>query len=662
MIIPTMGIILEGFLVTLAIAVLVVVGLVLLIVKCYRKVEQGKALIRNGIGGTKVSFSGMVVVPVFHKLEVMDISVKRVEIFRHGVDGLVCKDNLRADIKVAFFVRVNKTKEDVMKVAQLLGCERGSDQKALVEFFDAKFSEALKTVGKQFDFVELYEERNRFKDEILQIIGTDLNGYALDDAAIDYLEQTPLDKMNPFNILDAEGIKKIERLTSAEMLLANQIKVDRERTLVKQNNEAKEAILELDKQLAEATEKQKREILEIQARENAQAAVVEQQEFLRSENQRIMTAEELAVAEENKNRQIIVAAKNKERTEAVETERVERDRLLEVTERERVVTLADIEKEKVIEVEKRNIQDVIRERVALERSVVEEEQKILDVEAFASADRTKQVSITNAEELAQSALVKRVQDAEAQRLASEKEAERKVIEADAMLKASEREAEAMKMLADAHAAESAVKGMSDVQVMEAEAEALRKHGLAEAEVMDKKYVVEAAGIEAKAEAMKKLDGVGKEHEEFKLRLNKDLQVDLQKIDVSRLIAAENAKIVGEALKSANIDIVGGESTFFEQIVNAVTAGKKVDRFVNESEVLTDVREALLGGDMGTQLKGLVKQFGVSSEDVKNLSVSALIGRLLVDAKGDDKNLLNQMLEAASKFGVAEQPASKLLGK
>jgi uncharacterized membrane protein YqiK len=35
-------------------------------------------------------------------------------------------DNMRADIKVAFFVRVNQTSQDVLKVAQAVGCERAS--------------------------------------------------------------------------------------------------------------------------------------------------------------------------------------------------------------------------------------------------------------------------------------------------------------------------------------------------------------------------------------------------------------------------------------------------------------------------------------------------------------------------------------------------------
>ena len=184
-------------------------GIAALMIKCLRKVEQGSAIIRNGMGGTKVSFDRNVVIPILHIVESMDISVKRIEIDRSGEDGLICKDNIRADIKVAFFVRVNKETEDVKRVAQFLGCARASDEIALRTVFEPKFSEALKTVGKQFDFVELYNSREEFREQILRIIGTDLNGYVLDDAAIDYLEQTDLEKLNPNNVLDAEGIKRL---------------------------------------------------------------------------------------------------------------------------------------------------------------------------------------------------------------------------------------------------------------------------------------------------------------------------------------------------------------------------------------------------------------------------------------------------------------------
>ena len=128
---------------------------------------------------------------------------------------------------------------------------------------------------------------------------------------------------------------------------------------------------------------------------------------------------------------IIVAAKSKERTDAVETERVEKDRGLEIAERERVVTLADIDKEKAIEVEKKNIQDVIRERVMVERAVVEEEEKIKDTREFAAADRKKQVAVTAAEEMAQQQLVKEVKAADAEKQAADLQAETIVVTAEA---------------------------------------------------------------------------------------------------------------------------------------------------------------------------------------------------------------------------------------
>ena len=119
---------------------------VLLVSRLFRKVEQGKALIVSKLRKVDVTFTGQVVLPVLHKAEVMDISVKAIEITRTGKDGLICQDNIRADIRITFFVKVNKTVEDVIKVAQAVGTARASDRDTLQELFHAKFSEALKTV------------------------------------------------------------------------------------------------------------------------------------------------------------------------------------------------------------------------------------------------------------------------------------------------------------------------------------------------------------------------------------------------------------------------------------------------------------------------------------------------------------------------------------
>ena len=701
-------------------------GVLIMVVKMYRKAVQGEALVRTGLGGTKVSFDGIFVVPVVHKIEVMDITLKTIVISRTGEEGLICQDNMRADIKVTFFVRVNQTKEDVKQVAQSIGCERGSKQESLETLFDAKFSEALKTVGKQFDFVALYNSRDDFKREILQIIGTDLNGYVLDDCAIDYLEQTPLESLNENNILDAEGIKKIIDLTAAQKVQSNLIQREKEKTITKQDVEAKETILELEKQLAESEEKQRREVESIRARENAEIQKVREEERLKAERARIIAEEEVMIAEENKMREVLVAQRNKERTDAVESERVAQAQLLEATEKERLVELAQIEKERALEIERKNIQDVIRERVSVEKAVVEEEEKIKDTKAIAEADRNKKVAITNAERDAEEALVKEIKSAEAKKQASEHKAKQVMIDAEAEQSSAGHKAEAIKILAEAEAAQAAAIGMSEAQVMEAKAGALEiqgdaeasvieakalaeakgirakglaeadadekigitdakvtkekglseaeiieakavaeeKRGMAEANVMGEKFAVDAKGIEQKAEAMKKLDGVGKEHEEFKLRLEKDKEVELAKISIQKEIAEAQAQVISEALKAAKIDIVGGETMFFDQIVGAITKGKSTDRLINGSAVLSDVKDTFFGSETGGNFKkklaDFIEQFGMGSEDVKNLTISALLFNMIGNTQdAGTRNVLSQLSNAANVLGISGNTVSSL---
>ena len=685
----------------LAVGVIVFIFIAFIVVLSvfYKKVPQGKAIVRTGVGGSQVAFNkGMYVIPVFHKMEIMDISIKKIDIARQQHDGLICKDNIRADIKVAFFVRVNKSVNDVINVAQNLGTERASEPETLKSIFEAKFSEALKTVGKKFDFIELYEARREFRDEILNIIGTDLNGYILDDCAIDYLEQTELQFLSPDNILDSEGIKKITELTAQQNMNANLIRREEEKVIKKQNVEAREAILELERQLAEKEERQRREIENIKAREEAEIAKVREEERLKAESVRITTEEQLAVQEENKLRQIIIAEKNKVRTDAIETERVEKDRALEQTERERIVTLAQIDKERSIEVEKKNIQGVIKERVLLEKGVIEEQQGVKDVEVYREVERQKQAGIIAASQEAEERLIETVKAAEAAKIAAEQEAARQVIEADAQKQVAERkaqellidaeakkeasakEAEARKIIAEAQAKEEAAIGLSEAEVMvakaeaeekqgtveasviEKKAEALRKEGLAQAEVVREKALAEAKGIEEKAEAMKKLDGVGKEHEEFKLQLQKEKDIELAHINIQKDIAGAQAEVLSNALKSAKIDIVGGETMFFENIVKQVSNAKGFDHLIDNSKHATDIKNALIDEDGGSDLAGKVRsladKYGISSNDIKNLTITAALIKLqqAASASGnnEDTGFINSLFGIANQLGVSNK--------
>lgn len=653
------------------------IGLIFWILSMYKKTVQGIVILRTGYGGTKVFFNAGIVIPIIHRMESMDISVKKLEISREGKAGLICKDNMRADIQVAFFIRVNKSVDDIVNVGQTIGCQRASDAQTLRELFEAKFSEALKTVGKKFDFTELYEARSEFRQEILDIIGTDLNGYVLDDCAIDYLEQTSIDKLDKDNILDSEGIKKITELTATQNIKANQVRRDEEKTITKQNVEAREAILELEKQLAEKEESQKREVANIKARENAEILKVEEEERLRYETVRIATEEKLQIAEENKLRQVVIAAKNKERADLVETERVLKDKALEATERERIVSLAQIEKDKAIELEKKSIQDAIRERLTMEKTVVEEQQGIKDLEAFKTAERNKQVEITVATQEAEKKLIEETRAAEARKLAAEKDAQKYVIEAQAKRDAAEKEAEARKIIADAKAKEEATVGLSEAQVMHAKADAaerqgiveavviekkadaVKKEGIAQAEVIKEKALAEAAGITEKAEAMKKLNDAGKDHEEFRLRLNKEKEVELAEIAIQKDIADAQSLVLAEAFKTAKIDIVGGDNTFFDNVIRQVSAGKGLDKFVSHSENAQMVRENLLGDgeNIIAKVMGMVDKYNISSDDIKNMSIASLIFKLNGVANQQERGILERALDMAKHMGVDNKPVN-----
>jgi len=643
-----------GIIFLVIIAFIVFLAISIMTIRCYRKVDQGSALIINKLRAVPdVTFTGGVVLPIIHKAEVMDISVKAMVVKRDGKNGLICADNIRADISVSFYIRVNKTQEDVMRVAQTVGCARASQLETLDDLFQAKFSEALKTVGKQMEFTTLFTERKEFKENIIRVIGEDLNGYRLEDVAIDYLEQTPLSALNPDNILDAQGIRKITELTSIEAKQTNSFTRDRETTIKQQDVSAKEKMLELERQQAEAEARQKREIESVRARENAEAEKIKAEEALKAQLAAIKTEEEVRVANENKERQAQIAEKAREKAILVETERVQKDRELEAVERERQVALKGIEKEKEIETQKKAIADIIRERVKVERTVAEEQEHIKDTVEFAGAERSKKVQVTKAEEEAEQDLVKTVKAAEARERAAQSQYNEQVKLADAVKSVAERESEAQllraekeaaakKALADAAIAENAAGGLAEVRVKESNAAVIELQGKAEANALLAKAEAEAQGINQKAEAMHKFDSMGREHEEFKLNLGLQERVQMAAITANREIAEAQASVLGEAMKAAKIDIVGGNGEFLEKFFKSISLGKAVDGLVEHS---AEAQKLLAGDDsnIATKLAEVISDSGINTEAVKDISLATILARIAAKPNGNE--LIAQIMDA-----------------
>jgi len=414
--------------------------------------------------------------------------------------------------------------------------------------------------------------------------------------------------------------------------------------------------------------------------------------------------------------------KEKQRLEQEATQEGEEARVR----RERTVSLAEMDKEvkvaeAAVEVERKRA--VV---VAEQKAVVQQEEEKTNLEARMTAERVREVTLIEAEMIAKKGQVEKVVASEAQkeadrnlaeaekikiitaadasREAAVRDAERLQTMADAEAKASDKKRHAMEQQAEGQAAQEAAAGLAEARVItakagakKADAEAVKAMGLAEAEVeqvrgdahakvtetqaaaeaegtKDKELAVaagiqakglaEAKSIEEKAKSMKLLHEAGQQHEEFRLRLNKERDVELAAIHVQRDVAQANAQVVSEALKTAKIDIVGGENDFFEKIVRSIGTGKAVDRAVNNSATLTDIKTTFFNGDpehFKAQLAQWVKDFGIKTEDLKNLTVAALLGKMIASADDDGvKSSIQSALALVKEKGLGEMKAASVM--
>jgi hypothetical protein len=91
------------------------------------------------------------------------------------------------------------------------------------------------------------------------------------------------------------------------------------------------------------------------------------------------------------------------------------------------------------------------------------------------------------------------------------------------------------------------------------------------------------------------------------------------------------------------------------VVRSIGTGKSVDRMVQNSATLTDIKQTFFNGDpehFKRQLRQWVADFGIKTEDLKNLTLAALLGKLLTST-GDSavKSAIQSALTYVKEKGV-----------
>jgi hypothetical protein len=293
--------------------------------------------------------------------------------------------------------------------------------------------------------------------------------------------------------------------------------------------------------------------------------------------------------------------------------------------------------------------------------------------------------------VAQEQLVKGIKAAEAAEEAAKFKARESLLLAEARQQTAELDTRAKLRLAEGVQAEAAAAGLADVQVRERNADAIeklgraeaiiaREKGLASAEATEKvgraeaivsremalagadalreKLKGEAEGLTAKAEAMAAMGDATRRHEEYRLRLEAEKDIRMAGLDVQRQVAESQASVLATGLAKADIDIVGGDTMFFDRLVGAIGMGKSVDGFMEHSEVGQTLAGPWLNGSRSlpddlSQLLGSVK-----TDDVKNLTLSALLLQR-IKAGGSESAKMRELLDMAERLGVADSSVSSL---
>lgn len=702
----------EMVVVLIGVGGVLLLGILVLIARTWRQVHQGQAMIVNKMGSEpKVTFTGAIVLPIVNKAEVMDLSVKMIEVARKGKEGLICGDNIRADIKVTFFVSINKTVDDVLRVASTIGCVRASQQSTLEELFSAKFSEALKTVGKNMEFEQLYTQRQDFKNNIKKVIGEDLNGYVLDDCAIDYLEQTPIEMLDPNNVLDALGIRKITDITTSAAIDTNQLKQRQRMEVGKQDLTAQEAMYRFEQAQAEAEAKKNKEVAVAQAREQNEAKRFALDEEKRTHVERQKAEEQIQMAEQAKLRSVQVSEQGRVREVEVEKVRVQKAKDLEEVGRTREVNLNQIEMNKQLETEKRSIADIIRARIAVDKTVAVEEEAIKDLRVDAEVKRQKNVTIVGAEAEAQGIFIKDIKQAEAEQQVAQAHAKKQIILADAAMEASDKEARAAIRRAEGTQAEHAAAGLAQVRVKEADALAIEKVGLAESRVRDaqvqitdkegvvlaenirRKLMAEAQGHEAEAAAIEKT-GLANA---VALREKLLAEVTARDADASVIQKRMLAEAIGLAEKAKSMQALTGGAREHEEYRLRLDADRaialesikaRVQMAENQAHVMAETMGhadiKIVGGDgqffdrfvkavsLGSSIDGVFDNSDVVRRAMGpggalggnggnggngHETLALVLGNLMNKADDSTKTKLKALLEQAKQLGVHDDKVS-----
>ncbi len=416
---------LEGplFITVMAVAGLVlIVGIIITILRLYKRASKEIAFVRTGFGGEKVVMNGgALVLPIFHETMPVNMNTVRLAVERKNADALITLDRLRIDVKAEFYVRVRPDADALAMAAQTLGL-RTMHPESLKDLVEGKFVDALRSVAAGMSMNELHEQRADFVQKVQQVSSNDLamNGLELESVSLTGLDQTSIEHFNANNAFDAEGLTKLTEQIELRKKARNDIEQETRVQIETKNLEADQRSFEISRDNEFARLEQEREV----------------------EMRRATQASEVATEQAIRNReaeQARIGAK-----QLIDSRQIEADKLVKEAEiaQQQTIEIARQEQQIAIQNKSREESQAKAQADEARATAVAAEEQVATARETEVAERQKRIELIEAAKQAE-------RDAISVKVEAEAEKEAASNRAAAIRVAAEGEAEAEKLRAEA---------------------------------------------------------------------------------------------------------------------------------------------------------------------------------------------------------------------
>ncbi|QDG51780.1 hypothetical protein FIV42_13800 [Persicimonas caeni] len=196
--------------VALGFSVVWILGSLWMLKRSMRSVAPHEALVIMRSAEPHVAFSRALVLPYVQEAYVLSTKTVEVPVQCVGQEACRTADNLKADVEVSFWVKVNRTREDVLRVVETHGCEKASDPEFVRSLFRRKFVETLRTVVRSLDYDALEREFPKIGEQVVRLLGPDLGGFVIEEFVVESCKATALEHYDEHDPLDRQGLARLD--------------------------------------------------------------------------------------------------------------------------------------------------------------------------------------------------------------------------------------------------------------------------------------------------------------------------------------------------------------------------------------------------------------------------------------------------------------------